>query len=408
MKRTFIVILLICVCVPIIAQNKNAIPYDNDADSNQTSTISLAIPTQMFFKNNEYTRKIAYGYTLGGFRTIPQVEYKLNSFLFISAGINLLRYWGADKYGNYNFVSVPYYSDTNAQSQFHWKPYLRIVWQVNNRLKFVAGNIETQHYHYLPIPLYNRELAYTSDGEEGLQLLYNGKYWTNDAWVNWQNFNFYNDIDRESFELGISGYANTSQEHKIVGLLNYAFIWHHNGGELDTISTLDLDHWSNGRIGGEVKINDIFNKNLDLTFAIDYLFAKDMKNSTWAFKSGYAYFPTIKLNGNNWQTTLGYYDSKKMMTFYGTNFFSNLAQRQSNVVYPHNQMLYASIDYCLNMNGNSNKFLSNYYMTLVGEFFYKLDTENSIEKESNTLSFGLGVVLTAKPKFKLYKFKNLN
>ena len=190
--------------------------------------------------------------------------------------------------------------------------------------------------------------------------------------------------------------------------LNYAFIWHHNGGELDTISTLDLDHWSNGRIGGELKINDIFNKNLDLAFAFDYLFAKDMKNSTWAFKSGYAYFPTIKLNGNNWQTTLGYYDSKKMMTFYGTNFFSNLAQRQSNVVYPHNQMLYASIDYCLNMNGSSNKFLSNYYMTLVGEFFYKLDTENSIEKESNTLSFGLGVVLTAKPKFKLYKFKNLN
>ena len=386
-----------------------------DIDPQNEKTLSLNVPVQTFFKNNEYKRKIAYGYTLGGFRLIPHLEYQPFTNLSFSLGINFLRYWGANEYGQYNFINVPYYSDTNTQKQLHWKPFFRANWQINKKLNFVMGNIHTEHSHFLHVPLYNRELLYSSDGEEGIQLIYNGESWRNDLWLNWQNFNFYNDVDRESFDLGISGSLNItgvcngySPDDKYSLDADYSFIWHHNGGELDTISTLDLDHWSNGHIGITFSIYKLFHRFDNLTFSCDYLFSKDMKNSTLPFKSGHAWFPSVKYNAKNWNVAIGYYDSKDMITFYGTNFFSNLAQRDKTVTYPHNQMLYGSIEYNISLNGRHEIYNPTYNLAIVGEFFYKLDDKNSIETETKGLSFGLGVVLTAKPKFQMYKFKNLD
>ena len=402
MKRIFIAIILtVFIFTALKAQDVSI--YETN-----TGALSLNIPTQVFFKNNEYKRKIAYGYTLGGFRMIPNVEYQPLKNLTISAGINVLRYWGADKYGQYNFVNVPYYSDTNTQNQLHKKPYFRINWQINKRLNLVMGNLCTDSFHYLPVPLYNRELAYSSDGEEGLQLIYQGKYWRNDAWLNWQNFNFYNDVDRESFDLGTSGALYLIRNNHYTFQTDYSFIWHHNGGELDTISTLDLDHWANGHAA--ITLSAVQSKHIpfEIAFSLNYLFSKDMKNDTWAFKSGHAWFPTLSCSNDTWNATIGYYDSKDMMTFYGTNFFSNLAQRDNNITYPHNRMLYASLDYDISIGRDYKVSHTNYKSTVVGEFFYKFDTDNSIEKEDNSLSFGLGLIFSAKPKFQLYKFRNLN
>lgn len=401
MKKKLVIILVLSMFIEANAQSEDLTPQNEQ-------TLSLNVPTQIFWKNNEYKRKIAYGYTLGGFRLIPNVEYRLNKNISFSFGMKMLRYWGANEYGEYNFVSVPYYTDTNTQKQLHLKPYFRFDWQINKNLNFVMGNIKTENSHFLPIPLYNRELAYSSDGEEGLQLIYKGKYWTNDAWLNWQNFNFYNDVDRESFDLGTSGSLSTAGNLPIGLQLDYSFIWHHNGGELDTITTLDLDHWANGHFGMGCSIDNVFNNSDVLTFSLNYLYSKDMKNSTLPFKSGYAWFPTINYSSPIWNATIGYYDSKDMITFYGTNFFSNLAQRDKTITYPNNQMLYANIQYNIVVAKDMQVSKSDYILSIVGEFFYKLDDKNSIEKETKGLSFGAGLILTSKPKFQLYRFKKLN
>ena len=401
MKKNLVIILALFIFVEANAQSEDLTPQNEH-------TLSLNVPVQIFWKNNEYKRKIAYGYTLGGFRLIPNLEYRLNKNVSFSLGANTLRYWGADEYGRNNFISVPYYTDTNTQKLLHIKPYFRFDWQINNNLNFVMGNIKTENSHNLPIPLYNREFAYSSDGEEGLQLIYKGKYWTNDAWLNWQNFNFYNDVDRESFDLGTSGLLSTAGNLPMGLQLDYSFIWHHNGGELDTITTLDLDHWANGHFGMNFHIDNVFNNSDALTFSLNYLYSKDMKNSTLPFKSGHAWFPTINYSSATWNATLGYYDSKDMITFYGTNFFSNIAQRDKTITYPKNQMLYANIQYDIVIAKDMQVSKSDYILSIVGEFFYKLDDKNSIEKEIKGLSFGTGLILTAKPKFQLYRFKKLN
>lgn len=402
MKRITLISILLSIGFLSLNAQEEYIREDN------SNTLSINVPTNAFFKNNEYKRKIAYGYTLGGVRITPNLEYQPYDNFSISVGVSMLRYWGANEYSQEDFVSIPYYTDTNTQKQLHWKPFFRFNYQINNNLHFIIGNLLTTYSHFLPVPLYNRELVYSSDGEEGLQLIYRSKYWTNDAWINWQNFNFFNDIDRESFDFGTAGKINTNPLNKYLLSLDYSFIWHHNGGELDTISTAVLDHWANGNVGVSLAINNLFNADNTLSLHFDYLFSKDMKNSTLPLDNGYAFFPYIQFQNKNINTTLGYYDSKNMITFYGTNFFSNLAQRDKNITYPHNQMIYLAFDYSINLNKNNTNPKQLYDLSIVSEFFYKLDNNNSIETETKGLSFGLGFILTAKNNFKIKQFKQLN
>ena len=397
MKRIFLIIIL------IIFVFSNTIAQVDSLESADKGTVWLNVPVQVFFKNNEYKRKIAYGYTLGGVRMIPNLEYQPLENFSVNAGINVLRYWGADQYGQYSFINIPYYSDTNTQKQLHWKPYFRADWQINGSYNLIMGNIYTASSHYLPVPLYNRELLYSSDGEEGVQFLATTKYWCNDLWVNWQNFNFFNDVDRESFDLGTSGFVHTSCRKKCTAYLNYAFIWHHNGGELDTVASLPLDHWANGRIGGAFEFHTMSLLDFEIWLSLDYLFSKDMKNSTLPFKSGHAWFPALTCSNDKWKAVIGYYDSKDMITFYGTNFFSNLAQRDNSITYPYNKMLYGSFNYSVHLEKSEHNVLPYGDLSFVGEFFYKFDGNNSVGKETKGLSFGLGMILTIKPHIKLYE-----
>ncbi len=365
-----------------------------DKEQQIKSELKINLPFQVFFKDNEYKRKIAYGYTLGGFRLKPNLEYQLNERFSFALGINALRYWGANEYGSYNFVSVPYYSDTNTQGELHFKPYFRATYKPNSNLTFIMGNLDNSSYHYLNAPLYNTELLYSSDDEEGLQLIYQSKHLVTDIWFNLQNFNFYNDIDRESLLVGISGYAKFPFLKTNELRLNYAFMWQHHGGELDTLD-LPLDHWTNMRLG--VDYYKYFDKNQSLkhiNIGVDYYYAKALRNDTWYFSSGYAYYPHINIQSSNIQFGIGYFYSKDFTSLYGNAFYSNVAQRDENIYYPHNKMLTMDFAYRMdfaNLRNYRKKNASKYNLYLFTEFYYKMDDSNSVEKETKSLSMAFGV-----------------
>lgn len=384
----------------------NLFAQDVEIQKENKGDITLSFPTTAMFKDNEYLRKIAYGYTLAGVRMVPQIEYQPLENLKISLGVNLLRYWGANEYSSYNYVGVPYYDSVNVQHQLHYKPFFRVNWQINHNLNFIIGNIYTTNYHYLPIALFNPELVFSQDAQEGLQLLYKDEYWQNDTWLDWQNFNFYRDIDREQFAFGTSGNISTAKvldKHKIG--LSYAIIWQHHGGELDTVRTPDLDQWSNGMIGAFYTYNFSDRYNSKLTLNANYMFSEDFKNHTWRFSSGKAFSIETTYKNDCLEAKVGYFDSKKFISFYGDAFFSNLAQRDLSITYPHNQMLYSTISYDINLNKTTTIQKSKYIMSFVGEVYYKLDDKNSIEKEKKNFSIALGVVFKAKPSFRLFNKK---
>ncbi len=358
------------------------------------NSLYFDLEAQGVFNNHEFKRHIAYGYTLGGFRLVPKLSYNITNDLSLDAGINALRYWGANEYPLYNYVSVPEYDSVKQQKYLHVLPYFRFTWQINDKTSLLVGNIDNSDGHGLDIALWNPELGFSMDSEEGLQLRYNSKYWQNEVWVNWQNFNFKNDIDRESFLLGISGsimgeyskksatehmYSNT---HYLV--LDYSFLWQHHGGELDTLSSLDLDHWINGNIGLNYMISLPRSKVYGLMFSLDWLYCKALKNDTWFFKAGNALFAKVSLFGQRYSARLGYYYSKDMISFYGSPFFSNIAQRNTMEYYPENKLLYAHFDYTLYKKKNAD-------ISVFTDLYYKLDKNTSLAQETNQLSFSLGI-----------------
>lgn len=371
-------------------------------DTNNKGLLTLDADVYCFYKDNEYIGYTAYGYTLPGVRLNPSISFQATKNLKFSVGFSALKYWGANVYPAYNYVSVPKYSNDKTQKDFHYMPTFSVNWQINKNLNFIMGNIYHYSYHLLNEPLFNRELEYTEDNEEGLQLLYNGKFFKSDVWLNWQNFNFYDDVDREQFLFGFS--SKIIPIDKTFGFdIPLSFMWQHHGGELDTIDA-PLDHWSNGNVGLDLFYKPNTKYLNKITASINYYFSKDLKNNTWRFKSGYAFCPSIRLENKNNDLTFGYYSSEKMISFYGSAFFSNLAQRDTNIIYPKNNVFFLSYYYNMNLG-------KNYDISFQTEWFYKEKTTiNKIdvkETERAKISFSFGVVLKAKPKIKLNRVNNL-
>lgn len=355
-------------------------------------TLNLETEYQGYFTNNEFKRHVAYGYTLGGIRLTPKLSYTLTDKVKFYFGFSALKYWGANDYPLYNYTLIPQYDQSkDKQKLLHFLPYLRFDWRISEQTLFTMGNIDKQDAHLLNVALWNPELNFAMDYEEGLQLKHNSTFWNNDIWLNWQNFNYINDIDRECFLLGISGNLNTGKNKKQVLFFNYAFMWQHHGGELDTLTSLPLDHWINGGFGLGYAFN--FNdKNVEqIAFSFDWVYSKSLKNDTWFFKAGNGLFANFSLVGKRYKARLGYYYSKDMISFYGVPFFSNLAQRNQGEYYPKNQLLNASFSYSLyDFNNMGIKFFT--------DFYYKLDKKTNIAEETNnlSLSFGLSMEFSSK------------
>lgn len=390
-KKDYIFILLFLFAITLQGQEEKLQEKDK-------GEVSFSMPTYVFFKDNEYIGQTAYGYTLPGFRIKPIISFQPLKNLSLSLGMSVLKYWGADIYPCYNYVTVPRYSDTNTQKGFHHLPFFRVNYQVNSKMNFILGDIINTQHHYLSEPLFNEELVYSEDDEEGLQLLYNGTYLQNDIWLNWQNFNFYNDVDREALLLGIAGKIKPINK-KISVSIPYSFIWQHHGGELDTLTNVPLDHWSNGSLGLTLSY-DLNKKYLSkITGDFSYFFSKDLKNDTWRFSSGHAFFPSLTLENKNCNLKLGYYYSKDMISLYGNAFFSNLSQKNDNITYKDNKLLYMALNY--------NIYLSqDYSLGFLTQWYYKFSsTLSNNTKENDKISFSMGIVLKANPKFDLYKVK---
>ncbi|MDO5759908.1 MAG: hypothetical protein Q4Q06_02650 [Bacteroidota bacterium] len=361
--------------------------------------LKLETDFQGYFTNNEFKRHVSYGYTLGGIRLTPKLSYSFSNNLKFYFGFSGLKYWGTNYYPLYNYTLIPEWDQTNKrQKLLHILPYLRFEWRISEKMQFVMGNIDKEDRHLLNVALWNPELDFAMDYEEGLQLKYHSSHWQNEVWLNWQNFNYINDVDRESFLFGIAGKLN-SGERKNIFLLNYAFMWQHHGGELDTLTSLPLDHWLNGSFGlaYERKFNNRFLEKIGLS--LDWVFCKSLKNDTWFFKAGNGIFANLYARAGKYNLRFAYYYSEDMMSMYGSPFFSNIAQRNKNEYYLRNQLLNAHFSLSLYSLKQMN-------ISLFTDLYYKLDKKTNLAKENNNLSISFGISMDCKTKHLIKNFEN--
>lgn len=165
---------------------------------------ALDIKALTFVKNNEYFNPVKSsdlvlstglpwpvdksvwieGYTLTGFFFQPVLTYTLSSKVSLEAGGHFLKYSG--------------------HSQLKARPVLSASYRPSANTTLVMGTLSGSDKHKMFDPHFNREYLYTQYLEEGVQLLTHTEHIFNDAWLNWENFIFRNDTEREIFTFGES------------------------------------------------------------------------------------------------------------------------------------------------------------------------------------------------------------
>ena len=258
--------LLLAACLvgqsPACAQVQDDVfcrPYRLSAD--RRHALTLQVDNLNFFQNDEFKGGVDDGYTLPGLWLQPRLTYQPLSNLRLEAGAHLLYYSGAEHYPGGRYQSLPAWHDA-AESDgkgLHARPFFRVQLSAfRNRLNLVLGNLYGGSNHRLIELLYNPELNLSTDPESGLQVLFDSPYVDIDAWIDWQNFIFRQDDQREQFTLALSARFKLGQSGWYVPA---QVVGQHlgGGGAPQVVKTVegvllahaaDLDHQAVSVLGG--------------------------------------------------------------------------------------------------------------------------------------------------------------
>ena len=186
------------------------------------------------------------GYTLPGFRMMPQFSLALSKRVRMEVGVNLLRFWGGEFYPCYSYLGISQWESEQYQKGVHILPVMRAQFSPMDRLHIVFGTLYNLNNHWLSYPIFNNELNYTSDPENGVQVLYENKYYTSDVWLNWQSFIFENENQQEMF---VFGYSSRTKLPTLFGRLDFSvplfFLAQHRGGEINSSESKGVKTASN-------------------------------------------------------------------------------------------------------------------------------------------------------------------
>lgn len=173
--------------------------------SDSAGELSFSLRSMQFFRNNEYTNQITgsdfnltgelpgylekslwiEGYTLPGFFLRPELVYSPTGKVSLRAGGHFLKYWGDE-----GFERI--------------RPVFSTSVDLSSSTTLILGSLAGSDSHKMFDPHFNSERLYTDYDEQGIQVTTSAKRFFNDAWINWKNFIFKGDEEREIFTFGES------------------------------------------------------------------------------------------------------------------------------------------------------------------------------------------------------------
>jgi len=115
-----------------------------------------------FLQNNEYSSKVAKGYTLPGAWLQPKLTYCPISQIHLEAGAHLLLFDGANRYPNYAYHDIAKWKGNQHTHGVHVLPWFRAQADFKH-LTLVLGNIYGAQSHQLILPLFNPEQNLSAD-----------------------------------------------------------------------------------------------------------------------------------------------------------------------------------------------------------------------------------------------------
>lgn len=204
------------------------------------------VRTEYFFKNNEYSPKYGRGYTLPGYRIIGTISYSNHTLLSkvkFTLGFSLRHLLGATVgVGGTWFEEL---KDFKEAFPHNFSPLISPLFSIDlaftPEFTLYLGNYDTTLYpHFLPYPLYNKELRFLAPPEQGLRLYLNQQYHKGDLWIDWQRFTYPRATHQELFTAGLSWQTlyPLNDKFSLGGALHTTAS--HRGGEINQMKEDDI------------------------------------------------------------------------------------------------------------------------------------------------------------------------
>lgn len=324
-----------------------------------------------FVKNNEYSNPIIEGYTLMGYFIQPELVYRPAEKVTIRLGAHLLSYSG-----------------TNRFSQI--KPVFSTTWHFSENTFFTIGSLAGSDQHRMLDPHFNKERIYNTFSEDGIQFRTSTDNFFSDTWLNWENYIFKGDNEREIFTAGESFRYNLPEFAGLIRVeLPVQIMFKHYGGQIsdypEQVETFfniasgaraifEIDKSRNSRIGIEC-----------LAFFGSCLTG----NADSGIKNGYADWYKLFYTIRGLELETGFWKSRDFFAPNGNFIFGSVSDHIGNLVIPQRKLITGSVNIRLPYNDFFEFYFGfdGYYDTDLRRFDNALTLHIRLDKMIRIASF---------------------
>lgn len=400
-------VLLLALSLGLYADNEGLYASRRDFDAEDIGRVFLEIESFNFFRNNEFSGENAFGYTLPGFRLRPNLSLMTSNRTRLSLGVNMIRFFGANTYPNGRYMGHSAWMADSYQNGFHIRPFYRAEFMIGKGLSLVFGSLIRNNGHRLITPMYYKELNYSSDYEEGIQVLYDSKRLDLDVWLDWESFVFKNNGIREMFSLGGSSRFSLIKNDVNDVYLKGGFVGRHIGGEGDSLISESIENWYNYSlsIGFARQVWGLDELGMEFSF----LGSNNTLGDNAHFGSGFGVYPSLFARGYGLGVELAYWQSKGYIQLYGNSLFGNVSLQNPLFRFGTIRLVYLDLEYEI-MDRDSYCFGLDFQLYYHLPYLRKrFETEDFSFTEVNNVdvsSFSFGVFLRIKPRVRLIKINS--
>lgn len=352
-------------------------------DNPKAKGIRFTLYGNSFFVDNEYFGDRIEGYTLPGFRLVPNLTWRLNHDISITIGASWLHFWGAHSYpAGSTYGIMPAYSDSD-NTALHIVPLMQVKYEIPLGPTLTVGTLDPSS-HDLPLPLYNPELEYAADPENGVELEYHTNWMTADLWVDWREFIFNKSPYQERFIAGFSGDLHLYWQDWTF-YMPLHFLGRHTGGQ-GLAQRMPVQNVFNAAAG--LGFNRPFGENVYLDVTCRAMWFHQKGDPTIPFSTGWGLYPEVHtLLWNKLLLTASYWTGHNFVPLLGQWHYSNLSSVDGNLTYDRTQVLTFRANY------RWRPWRENFVLNLQGSIYHYLPEKRT--------QYSIGLIIGFHPTLRL-------
>lgn len=289
--------------------DNSALYYDlRKMDSSSVGDLNLEVYGLAFNKNNEYYEKTVTGYTLFGYIFRPEISYHLHKDFYFKIGMITRK-----DFGNNNF--------TLTQPTF-------LIRYDYKKFKFLFGTIRGPLEHNYVEPIYDFERVVSDNPENGLQVLYNSKYFDADGWISWNRTIYEQSPFREEFNGGASANFKLLNKESFKLALPFQWVVTHLGGQIDDDPAPARTVYN---LGSGLDATGVFGDGFfkSLRFQGYFLTFNSLESTDLIlppYKDGYGYYLNLTVNSHMGSVMLSYWNGDEYSAWNGGDLYQSTSQ----------------------------------------------------------------------------------